>query len=134
VIQLIVNDGTENSAAASVTVTASSTPPVDDWYTVSPDGNTYTVGDSIVELLDSDKFDIDTDFPDKIVFKALGSDPKVYIRLMSNGEVFTGYMDGWNENPTTGSGFAPGTKVSVGTDMVLLIETALTADLTFGGK
>ncbi len=69
-----------------------------------------------------------------IVFEEKGSDPKVFIRLMSNGEVFPGYIEGTVETLTVASRFAPGTKVSVGADIVLLIETPLPGDLTLGGK
>ncbi|WP_415407785.1 PKD domain-containing protein [Sulfurovum sp. CS9] len=105
---------------------------VPDWYTVSPDGSTYTSkeGSSTVEI-DASLFNI---YPtaDMITFKK----DCVTIVMKSNGEILTGYENGCNEvvaSLTSEKGFAPGTKVSVGTDMVLLIETPLTSDLVLGG-
>ncbi len=129
-IQLIVNDSTVDSAADLVTVTANTTPA--DWYTI--DGDTYIVGDSSVTV-DPSLFAITVNtVNDSVVFEANGSDPKIFIRLMSNGEIFTGYIEGSDENPTINSEFAAGTKVTVAADGRLMIETPLIADLTFGGK
>ena len=138
-----LTDGTYSGCTITVTDATGNTSPVltvntfvidtlPDWLTVSDDDNIYTVGDSSVTV-DSSLFAITVE-NDSVIFEENGSDPKVYIRLMSNGEVFTGYIEGTIENPTVDSGFAPGTKVSVGADMILLIETPLTGDLTLGGK
>ncbi len=119
VIRLIVNDGTVDSAPASVTVTAP------DWLTVV--GNTYTVGNSTVELDSIDEMVISADM---ITFKQ----DCLFVEMKSNGEIRTSYISGCNaEAGLTAEGwFAPETKVSVDTDMALLIKTPLTGDLRVG--
>ncbi len=136
-LTLTVTNTASSTDEDSMTVTVT----LPSWITKTDTDNgntvTYTVAgnDSAVELDSSIEGDLDITAVDGgIIFEDTGSDPKVFIRLMSNGEVITGYTEGNDENPTINSGFAPGTKVSVDADMVLLIETELTADLTFGDK
>ncbi|MDM5264393.1 DUF5011 domain-containing protein [Sulfurovum sp. XTW-4] len=123
-----VNDSSGNAAAQ-----VSRTVNVVGWFTVTSDSNSsiYTVGDTRVEL-DPTLFNI-TVGNDKIVFEEIGSEPKLYIELMSDGTVVTGYRQGTGDDSTVTIAFAAGTKVSVGADMVLLIETLLVNDLTLGG-
>ena len=104
------------------------------WYTESPDGNTYTsiVGNSSVTV-NAASFTI-TQNNDEIIFEENGPEPKVYIKLMSNGEVVTGYTEGGVFKPTASSKFAAGTKVSI--DVMtgnLVIETPIKSNITLGG-
>ena len=132
VFSLVVNDGSLDSTPATVTITVThinQPPTVPDWLTISSDGNTYTVGSSIVSV-DANLFSIIVE-TGSVDFVENGIDPKVYIRLMSNEEVVTGYTEGGVDKPTAISEFAPGTKVSVVAGN-LVIDTPLIQDITLG--
>ena len=128
-----VSDAAGNAAVqVTRTVDIVAAPPEDDWYTVSPDGNTYTAknGNSTVEV-NASLFDIVVT-TDMITFKK----DCLYIELKSTGEIRTSYISGCGdeEGPTVESWFAPGTKVIAKADGSVIIETPLTDDLVFGGK
>ncbi len=110
-----------------------------DLYTVDVNGSitTYTSKDGgSTVALDSSLGEIVVDITnDMTTFKQTSpSGLEVYIVMMNNGEVFTGYKQGVVKDPTTESGLAPGAKVSVDSNMVLFIETPLIDNLVLGGK
>jgi len=120
------NDAAEVSRTVNVTAV-----PEDDWYTISPDGNVYTVGESSVTV-DANSFTI-TVVNGIIIFEEQSSnDPKVYIELMSNEKVITGYTEGGVKKLTANSEFAPGTKVSIVAGSIL-IKTPVTDNITLRG-
>ncbi len=119
-----VKDAAGNAATQvtrTVNVTAA---PADNWYTISPDGNTYTVGKSSVTV-DANSFNI-TDSNNSVVFE--DSAQGIYIELKSDGTIVTRY----NGKLTASSSFAPGTKVSIDGDK-LVIETPIISNITLGG-
>ena len=68
-----------------------------------------------------------------IIFEEQSSnDPKVYIELMSNEKVITGYTEGGVKKLTANSEFAPGTKVSIVAGSIL-IKTPVTDNITLRG-
>ncbi len=102
-----------------------------DWYTVSPDGNTYTAT-SGSKVVSSGGFDDVKANDDKITFKA----DCLTIEMKSSGEIITGYLSGCSAKAglTVKGAFAPGTNVSVQSDGSIIIDTPLTSDLVLGGK
>ncbi len=113
-----------------------------DWYTYEDDGETvkYTTADGESEVnFVPGLFDIVAN-DDGIVFRGKTSSSigdcqvRVSIIMKNNGDMIAGYTHVGNGCSNDTDEFSPGTKVSVGNDMVLFIETLLTEDLNLGGK
>ncbi len=119
------NDGKTGTDSVTIIVEAESSY----WYTVSPDSNIYTAGNSTVETINASLFDIITT-ADMITF----TKDCLSIDMKSNGDITTGYTGNCDtkEGLTTGSWFAAGTAVSIQSDDSIIIDVPLTADLTFG--
>ncbi len=115
------------------------------WYTFENEASmvTYTTteSDSTIELDERVKTDLDITANNYgVVFKektplVIGNCQIVaYVSMKNNGDIVAGYRHDGNGCSNDINEFTPGTTVNVGSDMVLLIETLLTDDLTLGGK
>ena len=127
------NAATEVTRTVNVTVP---TPPTDpDW--LEKDGNTYSVGSSSVEV-DPALGVVVVVTADKVTFtKTDTSGNEIYIDMLSDGTIKTGYRQGGVDVPTATTAFAPGTKATIVEDngeIVIIIDAPLTTNLTFGGK
>ena len=133
-----VSDAAGNVAdevTRTVNVVENTTPPIEpDW--LEKDGNTYSVGDSSVEV-DPSLGIVVVVTTDKVTFtKTDASGKEAYIEMLADGSIVTGYTEGTNNSPTSTTGFPVGTKVQMiqdGADTVIVIDTPLTTDLTLVG-
>ena len=120
-------DAAGNTATETRTVNVVAKAP--DWYSVSPDGNTYTAtsGSKVASSVGFDDVEVSED---KIAFKL----DCLTIEMKNNGEIITGYQSGCSAKAgfTVKGTFAPGTKVSVQLDGII-IDTPLISDLVLGG-
>ncbi len=137
------NEGVSDSDTIDVTIKSSAPANKPDWFeTTEIDGDMeyMNISSETSVVLDSTvlaNLDITPD-NEKIVFKAKtfsnegGCRVSASIVMKSDGKIEAGYEG--NSCSDDIDTFTPGTKITIGSDMVLRIDTPLTQDLVLGGK
>jgi len=107
------------------------------WYTESDDGTatTYTIANSTTQIILDNALGVFKIDDDTSTF----THECLYITIEDGGNILTGYNDGCDAIPgdTAEQTFPAGSKVQVLDDngqAVLVVDTLLNEDLTFGGK
>ncbi|HIE58618.1 MAG TPA: DUF5011 domain-containing protein, partial [Hydrogenothermaceae bacterium] len=131
-----VSDAAGN-AAVEVTRTINVIAPAN--YTFEDNGTTrtYTSNNGGTTVVFDTTVDVNIEVTaDKVIFTKIDASGKVaYIEMSNDGSIVTGYRQAGSDTPTVTTSFPAGTKTQMiqnGADTVIIIDTPLTTDLTFG--